>query len=206
MARLTGKVELTCANCGVGFRRYPSEVPKNSCCSRACWNATKPKFVWAEWAAKNRASLNAGHRKRHANNPEQYLEYRRRWREKNKDKIKAASILRKTARKAAGAASQQEVIDLLTSTKSNCVYCGLPCKIEIDHFNAISKGGGGELGNLVPCCRSCNLSKAVKPGEDWLLDAHGLQGLARTIMFMEGRKIDPVFYTHLATPSPEGTQ
>lgn len=47
-----------------------------------------------------------------------------------------------------------------------CAYCGA-IATSIDHVIPISKGGVDVLGNLLPCCRSCNSSKGTKDIEFW---------------------------------------
>lgn len=48
-----------------------------------------------------------------------------------------------------------------------CEYCGGTADT-IDHVKPLALGGGNELENLVPACRSCNSSKGDKPLEVWL--------------------------------------
>lgn len=50
---------------------------------------------------------------------------------------------------------------------NECVYCGNPDRISVDHFIPLVKGGSDCLGNLVPCCRSCNTSKNVNDALEW---------------------------------------
>ena len=49
----------------------------------------------------------------------------------------------------------------VTSVGENCVYCGKPANT-VDHIIPKSKGGEDAAWNLVPCCKSCNSSKADK--------------------------------------------
>ena len=48
-----------------------------------------------------------------------------------------------------------------------CAYCPGPYE-HIDHVIPLSKGGTGWPANLVPACKSCNLSKAMKNVWEWL--------------------------------------
>lgn len=51
-----------------------------------------------------------------------------------------------------------------------CAYCGKSESDEIlhiDHFIPVSKGGAHVLGNLVPACKTCNLSKRNHHPEKW---------------------------------------
>ena len=51
----------------------------------------------------------------------------------------------------------------------HCAYCPGPFE-HIDHVIPLSKGGTGWPANLVPACKSCNLSKAMKNVWEWLRD------------------------------------
>jgi NMD protein affecting ribosome stability and mRNA decay len=53
-----------------------------------------------------------------------------------------------------------------------CVYCGAPAETW-DHIHGLVKdnrysGYGHTIGNLLPCCRSCNSQKGNKNWEDFI--------------------------------------
>lgn len=48
-----------------------------------------------------------------------------------------------------------------------CAYCGAAGDMHMDHFVPIAKGGTHVLGNLVPACERCNLSKTKHDAETW---------------------------------------
>jgi 5-methylcytosine-specific restriction endonuclease McrA len=53
-----------------------------------------------------------------------------------------------------------------------CVYCGeYTEKLQRDHFIPLSAGGGYTLGNIVPACKSCNISKSDNLPEEWCTPA-----------------------------------
>lgn len=67
-------------------------------------------------------------------------------------------------------------------TQGRCWYCGAlltpsmqrarathpePREFVIDHVIPKAKGGSEEIGNLVPCCYSCNATKGRKDVEDF---------------------------------------
>lgn len=54
---------------------------------------------------------------------------------------------------------------------NECVYCGSPRQLVMDHAVPISRVALGEhrLGNLVPACKSCNAAKADKRYDEFLL-------------------------------------
>jgi len=50
-----------------------------------------------------------------------------------------------------------------------CLYCGSDnCDLVMDHFVPVRLGGRTEMGNLLPCCRSCNGRKNAKHPREWL--------------------------------------
>jgi len=49
----------------------------------------------------------------------------------------------------------------------DCAYCGKELKLTQEHFIAVSKGGGYELGNILPICKSCNSSKQNSDFFEW---------------------------------------
>lgn len=54
-----------------------------------------------------------------------------------------------------------------------CAYCGVKengKKLTIDHIIPLTKGGTDDWFNLIPACRSCNLSKNHKPVRQWYFD------------------------------------
>lgn len=50
--------------------------------------------------------------------------------------------------------------------KQRCFYCG-EAGGTIDHVIPLSRGGSHAIGNLVPACRTCNLSKGKKLIVEW---------------------------------------
>ena len=50
---------------------------------------------------------------------------------------------------------------------SSCYYCGSKEKIQIDHVIPISRGGQHSIGNIVPACMKCNVSKGNKYLFEW---------------------------------------
>ncbi len=58
-----------------------------------------------------------------------------------------------------------------------CFYCGKSrekdgARLVCDHVDALARGGGNELGNLVTACKECNRAKGTKPIEDFNIHAH----------------------------------
>jgi 5-methylcytosine-specific restriction endonuclease McrA len=52
-------------------------------------------------------------------------------------------------------------LTILENSNYVCHYCGNPATTA-DHIVPVSKGGGHELSNLLPCCVRCNSSRQDK--------------------------------------------
>jgi 5-methylcytosine-specific restriction endonuclease McrA len=48
-----------------------------------------------------------------------------------------------------------------------CAYCGESGDMHMDHFVPLARGGTHTLGNLLPACSRCNLSKRDHDAEAW---------------------------------------
>lgn len=153
-------------------------------CSRAY---NKGRYALNREAAKNRA------RKWVAANPERRKEIAAASADKHRDKKRAQSreyqkrlrrenpqLARELGRRAMAvrrARLNSAGVDVSASEWSamieifeygTCLYCGsMGNKLVMDHFIPVSRGGPTALGNLLPCCRSCNASKSNKMPEDW---------------------------------------
>lgn len=90
------------------------------------------------------------------------------WREQNPAKVLNANHLRRT-RKLKNGLFLVTVKELNKLYSSACVYCGSEDGIQMDHVVPLSRGGRHSIGNLVPACSKCNLSKGNKYLAEWLL-------------------------------------
>jgi endonuclease I len=53
-----------------------------------------------------------------------------------------------------------------------CIYCGTDGhKLTMDHWMPVSLGGKTEVGNLIPCCKSCNSRKSNMHPIEWMKKA-----------------------------------
>jgi 5-methylcytosine-specific restriction endonuclease McrA len=51
-----------------------------------------------------------------------------------------------------------------------CIYCGISPADTVDHVVPLVLGGTNFEGNLAPCCRKCNSSKAGLTVSEWRHD------------------------------------
>lgn len=189
MKRIERRRTYKCEECGAQIFGHLSRPRKY--CSRKCYaKASTIGFDLKAWRARNMAHLAAAERARNAANPQRARERRKRWRKKNKRLIAAMAAVRRSLKSATGAASTRQLIERDAQANGKCVYCGVNCvTLQYDHFDPVSRGGTSELSNIIMCCPACNRSKSNRIGEDWLFEQHGAIGLARALLFLEGRQI-----------------
>ncbi|MFE9026211.1 HNH endonuclease [Streptomyces iakyrus] len=58
--------------------------------------------------------------------------------------------------------------EIMRRWKHACCYCGKRA-VHLDHVHPLSKGGADKESNMVPACRTCNLSKGAKTLAEWAL-------------------------------------
>lgn len=51
-----------------------------------------------------------------------------------------------------------------------CVYCGSTDDLEKDHATPVSRGGDDSIGNVVPSCGPCNMSKGDRTMAEFIVD------------------------------------
>jgi hypothetical protein len=144
--------ERPCKRCGTVFK------PKQSTsvfCSRLCsrrvtYARYRPQRVAAAvaWARANpelRAAIAA-----------QYKAARRAWEQLNPDSVGVAP---------------KEWRRLVRRYRHRCAYCGgNEDGIHMDHVIPLSRGGRHAIGNVLPACQACNLSKGAKLVAEWKRD------------------------------------
>ena len=98
----------------------------------ALWNAANPKHT-TDWCRRN---------------PQRALETSRR----RRARLVGAETFSVSAR---------DIAKLMARFQHSCAYCrvALGSACHIDHVVPLARGGSNGIGNLVPACPSCNLSK-----------------------------------------------
>lgn len=90
----------------------------------------------------------------------------KKWRDANLEKVRAYAKTNKAKRKNAST-FKVEANYLVALKNKPCFECGNTGQIHIDHIVPISRGGNHSVGNLMPLCASCNLSKGAKTYMEW---------------------------------------
>jgi 5-methylcytosine-specific restriction endonuclease McrA len=140
------------------------------------------------WQKQNRDKVNAGYRKRYAQNLEESRENRRirvrRWYANHaesqkkratiyrlaKPEIKRMSQSKRRALKRGNGVflvTQKDIVKLL---QKPCAACGSLDNQTIDHVIPLSLGGRHSIGNFQTLCASCNSSKHTKTMFQWKLE------------------------------------
>ena len=82
---------------------------------------------------------------------------------------------------AGGSHTNSDVEERFALFGHRCAYCGDEGSLHVDHFQPVSRGGSDSKENLVPACRTCNVSKHARWGMDlivWLAERPHWAGLA----------------------------
>ena len=95
-------------------------------------------------------------------NPNYHSEYYEKYPELKNDKE-----ARRRAKKLSNGVFEIKHSELIKLYSSPCLYCGSIKNIEADHVIPISRGGRHSIGNLVPACKRCNISKGKKTIMEW---------------------------------------
>lgn len=141
-----------CERCGTIF------TPKQSAslfCSRLC----SRRVTYARYRTQRVAAAAAWARA----NPEmrraiaaQYKAARRAWEQLNPDSVGVDS---------------REWRKLVRRYRHRCAYCGgNDGGLHMDHVIPLSRGGRHAIGNVLPACQGCNLSKGAKLVAEWKRD------------------------------------
>jgi 5-methylcytosine-specific restriction endonuclease McrA len=93
-------------------------------------------------------------------------EYRRQgsaeWRRKNPDRHAFLSAARRARElNAVGSHTYAEWRAMVALFEGRCAYCGRLGPLTRDHVIPLARGGSNSIGNILPCCRTCNGRKSV---------------------------------------------
>lgn len=142
---------LTCVRCDVSFPRpYKSNPDVVRFCSHEC------RYAQQLDDARNSTTRAAAARQ---------------WRIDNPALHKANTTRRTARRRSAGILSvtSRDIIRLVERFDGRCAYCRERPYQHLDHVVPIARGGRHGIGNLLPACAQCNLSKGSRLLADWRL-------------------------------------
>lgn len=163
--------------------------------SASKWRANNPDYA-KSYLAANRDYKNAYKKDWRLRNPGKQSLYSKTYALTNPDRVRAAqkkyensrpgwvaykAQLRR-ARKKANGVFVIRAKEFMSLYKKPCFYCGSKTE-HVDHVIPIARGGRHSIGNLVPACASCNLSKQDKLLMEWIIDTK-----RAIVMQKKGRK------------------
>jgi 5-methylcytosine-specific restriction endonuclease McrA len=141
-----------CQRCGTYFtpKRSASVFCSRTCSRRVTYARYRPQRIayaraWGKANPELRRAIAA-----------QYKASRRAWEQLNPDSV---GIHSKDWRR------------LVRHYRHRCAYCGgNEGGLHMDHVIPLSRGGRHAIGNVLPACQSCNLSKGAKLVAEWKRD------------------------------------
>jgi 5-methylcytosine-specific restriction endonuclease McrA len=141
---------LTCERCG---REFPRPYKKNPAVVRYCSHECR-YAVQLEGHKANRAERTA---------------YLREWAKRNPEKVVANNLRRDAAERGANAflVTGKDLVRLVRRYRGMCAYCGIRPYEHFDHVIPLVRGGRHSVGNLLPACADCNLTKGPRLLADW---------------------------------------
>jgi 5-methylcytosine-specific restriction endonuclease McrA len=184
----------SCATCGASIDHRPTHAKYSGepCAKRAelirdrairaertrAWTQENPEYV-KRWAAKNGDLRLAASRRSYRRHRAMRRAEHRAWEARNP----WSAILRATRRRlrkldnSSGlVVTPRDIRRLVGRFQGRCAYCGVrPEKLHIDHVVPIAKGGRHSIGNLLPACKTCNLSKHATLLAVWLHRREGAE-------------------------------
>lgn len=184
----------TCRECQKidGHEWYRNNTEKSHAKTRR-WQAANPDKVRLynhNNRMKNLEDRRERSRQWHRTNAERSSEYQMRFRREHRDYIRMASHIRRQRKR-------QLIEDFTVEQWENCLrywngvccYCGAQQSffhtIEQDHFVSLTAGGGYTALNIVPACKSCNISKHNYDARDWLTRRFGKRRAAQILARIE---------------------
>ncbi len=132
--------------------------------NRERWRDSRRRY-YAEHVEELRARQRQRNRQKYAADPRAWLDYYKRWRERNLERARAYVRVAGHKRRVASAGTHftfAEWAALLERYEGRCAYCGSTERIEADHRIPLCRGGSNDIGNILPACRSCNRRKHRK--------------------------------------------
>lgn len=112
-------------------------------------------------------------------NRERIKEWNREWAASNPAAVQRIKSQYKHRRRALESSngiyvvSARDLKRLLARSRGRCAYCAEPFDstrpVTWDHIIPVTRGGTYSVGNLAPCCRSCNSSKQNRTVTEWRL-------------------------------------
>lgn len=118
-------------------------------------NYDRAEAKWRKWRHENRERKNETERRRRLRNPA--------WERERA----VAQVAKRRARKMDNGVYYVSLAELRAIRARPCFACGDTGPSEVDHVIPIARGGQHSVGNLMPLCRHCNVSKGKLTWTEW---------------------------------------
>lgn len=164
-------------------RKTGGYQPKCKACETAYRIANRERILARnkDFYQKNKHKWQEYHKHRYANKSDEMKQRVADWRKANPERTKqtydawrAANLdrfnenaRRRTARKRGNGVYKTAKNEIRRLYQQPCLYCGSRENITLDHVIPLARGGTHSIGNLVPACRPCNVSKHTKTIMEW---------------------------------------
>jgi len=156
---------------------------------------------WRERYAEHREQLSEYYAKHYAEHREQKCEYQAKYYADHKEPIRKRqakyyaehreqSLAFSNKRRATKLGlsehhTQAEWLAKIDLLGNCCFYCGEAKPLTRDHKIPLSRGGGDEIQNILPACKSCNSKKHTQTTEEYLGASHLKDSLERCVRAVE---------------------
>lgn len=82
--------------------------------------------------------------------------------------------------------SSREWVKLVRRYRHCCAYCGAGGPIHMEHVIPLSRGGRHAIGNVLPACATCNLSKQADLVSEWKLRKARIARVTNPVIIHQG--------------------
>lgn len=149
--------------CGHCAAPMTGKRPHAVYCSRPCKDRAHGEQLRVSGIAQERD------RARYAREAEQRKAYAREYLAKNPERMRAIRRNRKSRIKAQRFEfTERDWARMKERYRQCCAYCGRHSdQLQREHVIPISRGGRHSVGNIVPACPRCNMSKKAKLLSEW---------------------------------------
>lgn len=165
-------------------RRYRQLYPERHKAYRAT-HRDQQRQAERRWRADNPERARETQKRFRERDREHYRQLLRNWDRRNREKRRGFSAAwrkahpdrrahisaKRRARELAAPGSQtyEQWLALLEEWGNRCAYCGASgVPLERDHVLPLALGGGHEINNILPACRTCNSRKRLMAREDFI--------------------------------------
>jgi len=182
----------TCPGCNVEFKAWRTD---QKYCTSVCGNRHRARAnyqhadltprpcAWCgttftpKWSINTVCSRRCSKRVSYQTHREEKVAAAVRWGRENRERRAVIAMNYKMSRRGWETSNPGSVgidpdewLALLRRHLGRCAYCGgTEGGIHMDHVIPLSRGGRHAIGNVVPACRKCNLSKGSKLLMEWKL-------------------------------------